>query len=78
MALVIGLKTISPPVYPRAIKDPRTRIPTLGANSSVVPGSIVNVAPGIIVISDKTTYEFSRGAIVNDSKIFPPNTPLDM
>jgi len=74
----MGLNVISPPIYPRAIKDPRTRIPTLGANSIVVPGNIVKVAPGITVMSVKTMNGFSCGVMVNDSEILPPSIPLEM
>lgn len=78
MTLLIGLNIISPPVYPRATIDPRTRIPTLGANSNVVPGNIVKVTPGITVTSVKTTNGFSCGVIINDLEILPPNIPLEM
>lgn len=78
IALFMGLNVISPPVYPRATIEPRTRIPILGANSNVVPGNIVKVTPGITVMSDKTMYAFSCGVIIMDSEILPPNTPFEV
>lgn len=78
MTLVIGLNVISPPVYPRATREPRTRMPILGANSNVVPGNIVKVTPGITVMSDKTMYAFSCGVIIIDSDILPPSTPFEV
>ncbi|KAG8238176.1 hypothetical protein J437_LFUL014052 [Ladona fulva] len=60
-----------------ALRVPRTRIPTPGANSIWTPAAMVSVCPGITVISLLMMYGFLRGNKVKEEGSLPPSSSPD-